>query len=120
MPKNGSIVSGIHNLKLALEYFEDFQRQHPGTKGSNLFKNYCSKINWMLKDLCTHPFLPDIVREGIKKEIASDLFVPAAITEKLVLLNPESREAVEQMIDIILDGGEVQITQKINTDESTY
>ena len=109
MSHQSNIVSGIHNLKLALEYFEDFQRSHSGTKGANLFKDYCRRINWMLKDLVTHPSLPEEVRQGIKDEINSDLFTVPAIAEKVALLKPESREAIEELIDTILAGAEVTV-----------
>ena len=109
MSKTNNIICGIHNLKMAVDYFEDFQREHKGTKGANLFKLYCSKIDWMLKDLVTHPFLPENVRQGIKNEIESDLFTIPAIAEKIALLKPNSREAVEDMIDTILAGAELTV-----------
>jgi len=114
MADNSNIVCGIHHLKLAMEYFEDFQRQHPATKGATLFKVYCGKINWMLNDLITHPALPEVVREGIKKEINSDLLAIPAIAEKIALLKPESREAVEDLIETILGGAELIIENNKN------
>ena len=63
----------------------------------------------MLKDLVTHPSLPQEVRDGIKDEINSDLFTVPAIAEKVALLKPESREAIEELIDTILAGAEVTV-----------
>lgn len=112
MAEQSNIVCGIQHLKLAMEYFEDFGRQHPGTKGAGLFKTYNRKLDWILKDLITHPSLPQDVREGIKREINSDLMTVPAIAEKVALLNPESREAVEELIDTILSGAEVIVENK--------
>ena len=114
MADNSNIVCGIHNLKLAMEYFEDFQRQHQGTKGANLFKDYCRRINWMLNDLITHPFLPENVRMGIKHEINSDLLAIPAITEKIALLKPESRESLEEIIETLLSGAELIVENNKN------
>ena len=112
MTHQSNIVCGIHHVKLAMEYFEDFGRQYPRTKGSDLFKIYIRKLDWVLKDIVTHPALPQPVRDGIKKEIQSDLMTVPAIAEKVALLNPESREAVEELIDTILNGAEVVIENK--------
>ena len=112
MSHQSNIVCGIQHLKLAMEYFEDFGRQHPGTKGADLFRLYNRKLDWVLKDLITHPSLPQQVREGIKQEINSDLMTVPAIAEKVALLKPESREAVEELIDTILAGAEVIIENK--------
>ena len=112
MKGRANIVRGIQNLKLAEDNFSSFMRDNPGTKGANLFKGYCSKINWILRDLITNPNLPEVVREGIKREIASDLVTVEAIVEKLALLNPDQREAVEEMIDIILTG-ETFVIEKV-------
>lgn len=114
MRSNSNIVCGIQNLKMAVEYFEDFQRQHSGSKGANLFKDYCRRVNWILNDLVTHPFLPDVVREGIKQEINSDIFAVPAITEKIALLSPEKREILEQVIETLLSGAELILEDKTN------
>jgi hypothetical protein len=42
---NGSnIISAIHHLKMAQEYYEDFIREYPDSAGSRLFKSYVNKI----------------------------------------------------------------------------
>ncbi|HEY8690548.1 MAG TPA: hypothetical protein VIM07_15030 [Chitinophagaceae bacterium] len=102
--KGSNIVSAVHHLKLAQEHFEDFVREHEGSKGAKLFRNYSSKIKWIHTDLITHPFLPESVRLGIKQEVNSDVLAIPAINEKIALLNPTQREAIETAIDQILDG----------------
>lgn len=99
-----NIVSAIQHLKIAQEYLEDFMREHQGSKGAKLFGNYKHKIDWILTDMITHPFLPEAVREGIKWEVNSDVLALPAINEKIALLNPSQREAIETAIDQILEG----------------
>jgi hypothetical protein len=51
----------------------------------------------------------EFVREGIKKEIASDVFSVPAIMEKIALLNPEQRDGMEQVIDALLKGEKIEV-----------
>jgi hypothetical protein len=106
---SANIISAIQNLKMAQEQFEDFCRQFPETKGEKLFKVYVGKIEWMFKDIVTHPFLTEEVRFGIKREINSDIFAIPAIHEKVALLTPEQRDMIELTLDAMIDGEEVKI-----------
>ena len=106
---SANIISAIQNLKMAQEQFQDFCRQFPETKGEKLFKVYVGKINWIFKDIVTHPFLNDEVRFGIRKEIESDVFAVPAILEKVALLTPEQREIIESTLDAMINGEEVKI-----------
>ena len=96
---SANIIGAIQNLKMAQEQFLDFCRQFPNSQGEKLFKTYVSKIDWVFKDIITHPFLTNEVRVGIKKEIESDVFAVPAILEKIALLKPEQREIIEDIID---------------------
>lgn len=102
--EGSNIVSAIHHLKLSAEHFEDFKRQHPGSKGAKLFEGYIKRIEWIFKDLVSHPFLDQDVRDGIKREINSDVFTVPAIAEKIALLNPMQRELIEIALEEILAG----------------
>ena len=93
---SANIIGAIQNLKMAQEQFLDFCRQFPNSQGEKLFKTYVSKIDWVFKDIITHPFLTNEVRVGIKKEIESDVFAVPAILEKIALLKPEQREIIEK------------------------
>ena len=106
---SANIISAIQNLKMAQEQFDDFRRQYPDSKGERLFKMYADKITWMFKDIITHPFITDEVREGIKHEIASDVYAVPAIIEKVALITPEQRELIEDTLDAMLAGEEVKI-----------
>ena len=107
-----SVVSCIHHLKLADEYAKDFVRQNPRTRGAGIFANYSLKLNWILRDVVTYPHFGNDVREGIRKEIASDAFSYDALTEKLALLNPDQREELDGLLDDILKGKTIEITIK--------
>ena len=109
MKATANIVAGIQSLKMAKEHFEDFQRQYPESKGAKLFGQYIKKIDWVHTDLLSHPFLGDEVRQGIKKEIESDVFAVPAIQEKVSLLDPAKRDFIETLIDAMLKGEEITI-----------
>lgn len=107
---NGSnIISGIHHLKIATEHWQDFQRQYPGSKGTKLLSDYNRRIEWIYKDMLTHPFLTDEVRQGIKNEWNSDPFAASVIAEKAALLNPDQRENLEALIDCMLKGETIEV-----------
>jgi hypothetical protein len=73
---------------------------------------YTSKLEWIYKDLISNPNFTEEVREGIRKEWNSDTFVLPAISEKLGLLNPDQRAVVEDLIDLILKGDNIQIVDE--------
>lgn len=110
MKGSSNIISGIHCLAQAFEHFASFRREHPQSAGDKLFKNYNGKLEWIANDLMTHPFLPQAVRDGIKKEWNSDVFAVPAIAERAALLNPEQRELVETVIEAMLNGEEIKVT----------
>ena len=106
---SANIIGAIQNLKMAQEQFLDFCRQFPNSQGEKLFKTYVSKIDWVFKDIITHPFLTNEIRVGIKKEIESDVFAVPAILEKIALLKPEQREIIEDIIDAYISGETIKI-----------
>jgi hypothetical protein len=52
------------------------------------------------------------VREGMRKEIASDAFSYDSLTEKLALLNPEQREELDGLLTDILKGKTIEVIIK--------
>ena len=104
-----SVVSCIHHLKLADEYAKDFVRSAPGTRGAVIFDNYSKRIAWIFRDVITYPHFGEEVRDGMRKEIASDAFLYDSLTEKMALLDPEQREMLEGLLDDILRGKTVEI-----------
>lgn len=104
-----NIISFIQHLKLAQEHSQDFCRQYPGSKGEILFKNYSKRVEWILKDMITTRAFTDVIRDGIRREVNSDLMAIPSINEKIALLNPVHREVIEDTIDQILNG-EMELT----------
>lgn len=110
--KGGSnIVSAIHSLKQAYDFFESFERDYPGSKAEIIFSSYRKKIEWIYKDILTYPFFTEPIRDGIRNEWNSDVFTLPALNEKIPLLNPEQREMVENIIDALLKGETINILQ---------
>lgn len=107
--KGANVVSAIQHLKMAKEHYEDFIRDYPESSGARLFLSHINKINWIFKDTITHPNVSQAVRDGIKKEILSDVFAVPAINDKVALLTPEQREMIEETIDAMLAGEEIKI-----------
>ena len=112
MRSSGTFVEVIHHLKIAKEFLESFIRDKPGTVGERMARRYVAKINWMYNDLITFPNFPDIVRQGIREEWEADPFLSMAITEKLAILNPAQRTAIENIIDEVLKGQEIIVESK--------
>jgi len=104
-----NVISAVHHLKMSEEFFNDFIRENPESKGERLFKSYILKLKWITTDLQTYPYFTQDIRDSIKNEIESDVFAIPAINEKVALLNPEQREMIEQTIDAMLSGQNVRI-----------
>ncbi|MFY8160234.1 MAG: hypothetical protein ACOVNU_02815 [Candidatus Kapaibacteriota bacterium] len=107
-----SVVQSIQNLKLSLEFMNDFIRTAPNTKGAVLFKTYTNKIEWIFKDILTYPHFNDEVRKGIRAEIESDSFTVEAIHDKIPLLNPEQRAMLEGLVEDMIAGKSIEIKIK--------
>ena len=104
-----ALVNALIHLKVAVEYFTSFINDNPGTRGANLFRQYNHKINWILYDLITNPALPKEARDGIKKDVESDVLVIPALVEKIALLTPENRLALEDLVDAMLKGETITV-----------
>ena len=109
LKRGANIINAIQNLKMAQEQFDDFCRQYPNSQGSKIFGSYSKKISWVFSDIITHPFLTEEIRDGMKKEIASDVFAVPAILEMVALLTPEQRDLIEDTLDAMIAGEEVKI-----------
>jgi hypothetical protein len=109
--KGSNIVSAIHHLRMAKEFFESFRRDYPSSRGDKLFGSYINKVEFIYKDMISYPHLNDEVRDGIRAEWQSDVFAVPALFEKIPLLNPEQRELIETTIDAMLNGEEIKIVE---------
>ena len=109
MPTKSNIIQAIHHLKISLEYFEDFSRQHPTGDSKRMIDNYKSKLRWVLNDLLTCNRLPEHIRKNIREEIESDVLAIPEIMDKIQMLKPDAREAVENLLDTLLSGAELTV-----------
>lgn len=108
MKGNADIVSGFRCLKQASDHFTSFKNEmQKGSEGVRLSSIYIKKIDWMYMDFQSNPLFPKEVREGIRKEWASDPFAVSAIEEKIALLKPDQRDLVETIIDGLLSGEQI-------------
>ena len=107
-----NVILAIQSLRMADEFMQDFIREFPASKGAFIFKGYTKRINWILRDIVTYPMFGDEVREGVRKELKGDVLAIPAIYEKIPLLNPEQRDALESVIDSVLAGEIIEIIQK--------
>ena len=112
--KGGSnIVSAIHSLKQAYDFFESFERDHPASKAEMIFSSYRKKIEWIYRDILTYPHFTEAIRVGIRKEWGSDVFALPALNEKIPLLNPDQRQLIETIVDALLQGETLNITADV-------
>lgn len=106
--KGGSnIVSGVHCLKQAFDHFTSFQLEHKDSKGAIQVQAYKTRIEWIVRQITTNPYLSQPVRDAVRKEWESDAWAVPAIAEKAALLSPEQREAFETLLDALLNGEEL-------------
>lgn len=112
MKGKSDIVSGLQALKRAHDHWDSFIREKPGSQAERMFKTYIGKINWIVQDFLSCPHFPDAVRNGIRKEWTSDGFAVPAIADKIALLAPDQRDAVEIVIDLLLSGEKLEIEIK--------
>ena len=103
------VLYSIQNLKMAQEQFDDYCRQYPKTRGADLFGTYSKKIDWIFRDIVTHPFFTKETVDMIKNELKGDPYLVPAIIEKVELLNQGQREIVEDLIDAYISGETVKI-----------
>lgn len=119
MKGESDIISGLQALKRAHDHWDSFIREKPGSLAERMFGMYIRKINWIVFDFLSCPHFPEEVRRGIRKEWTSDTFAIPAISEKVALLSPDQREAVEAVIDLLLSGEKLEIEVKPISDDTT-
>lgn len=103
-----SIVAAINELGKCIEYFEDFKRDVKGGIGEKIANNYINKLNWILTDFKTIPLFTDELREKINKEVKADKFQVDALYEKILDLESNNREIIENQIDTLLSNQKIK------------
>ena len=90
-----SLAKGLHHINNAKIYFEDVKRDcHSATK--ELFNSYITKCDIIINSI-DHKLTP-ANRAILKKELA-DSFMIESINDKLIYLNEDQRNEVENFID---------------------
>lgn len=105
----GNIVAAIQHLRMAEDNFISFINEFPGSKGAKLFESYNSRLHWIFKDLVTNPNFDENIRNSIKEELSSDILAVPEIYNKIALIPPNLREAVEFVIERIIAGEELHV-----------
>jgi hypothetical protein len=105
-----SFHKAFYHLELALRYCEDVAREAPGTLAAKKAAIYSKRLTWMKMDFASDPAMPSAVTSAFMKEMKGDVFFPAAIAEKVLQLPEEARDALENIVDTLLKGEEIQVT----------
>lgn len=106
------LIQGLHALRIAKDCFQNVQREMKGGLGETKGKRYERQINDIYTDFISTPQFPKEVRDGVRTEWNSDVFAVSAIAEKIALIPPDKREMIETLIDSLLNGEEIFITNE--------
>lgn len=110
-----SILQAIHHLNQAkLNYHSFINEHHSQLPAVKLFNQHLNKIVWIEKSLVTDPFMPDVLREAVKKEIESDVLLIDDVKQKIALVKPEIREVIDQIIDYAINDKDITVTVSLN------
>lgn len=109
MSKLSSLLMGMHHVKMAKEYFDDVVRESPGTVGALLSDLYGKKMDWVIANVYTNTKLSKEVIDGIREEVEADNFTIPEIIDRIVMLNPQQREALNFVINQLLEGHALKV-----------
>lgn len=100
-----SLAKGLHHINIAKAYFEDVRL---GTSGpvKAVFNQYIQKTEWILNDLRDR--LNEESRTVLKKEL-EDSIALESIIDKLIHLNTDQRDFIENLLESMRKGEEVKI-----------
>jgi hypothetical protein len=104
-----SLAKGIHHINIAKQYFEDL------CLGSSfdvkmIFKQYIHKCDYIISNLKNR--LSSENREILAKELEDSMSFDA-IADKIIRLNIEQRAFIEEILDSMIRGEEIIVTDKI-------
>ena len=103
------IVKFIHHLQRAKLSLEVFLLGTFNDGAKRKFSQYVKKIDWIITDLKTEPGVDRTLSDAIDLEFNSDVFLLDAVSEKMLLLTPNERDILENIVDEIIKGEEIQI-----------
>ena len=93
-----SLAKALHHINNAKVYFEDVKRDC-GSSTKELFNSYIIKCDVIINSI-DHKLTPQN-RLILKKELA-DSFIIESINDKLIYLDEDQRNKVEEFIDKIM------------------
>jgi flagellin-specific chaperone FliS len=103
-----SLAKGIHHINIAKQYFEDVRL---GTTGDvkAVFNQYIQKCEWIISNLMDR--LGPENKKSLQDELSSSIFIEA-INDKLIHLNDEQKEFIENLLDSIISGEEIKVVKE--------
>ena len=104
-----SFIKFVQYLKISQEFCDDLKRSDPNSLAYKLFNDYSKRIAWIINDILTNPKFSEIVRNELRKEVNSDLLVIGALNDKIHLLPINQREVLENIVDCILRGENIEV-----------
>jgi hypothetical protein len=104
-----NIVLAFTNLRKSKVFFEDFKTECGPGNASRLVLPYIKKLEFIELDFRSKSFFSKDILNAIDLELKSDPFEMDAIAEKSSLLNTTQRQIIEQIIDGMLNGEEINI-----------
>lgn len=103
------ILKFIHNLNKAKLNLEVFLLGDVNDRAKRKFSQYVKKIDFIITDLKTEPAVSQELREAIDLEYKSDAYCVEAIMEKVLMLTPDERDILENIVDAVIKGEEINI-----------
>ena len=93
------IVSGFQDLRRAAIKFGVAAIELNTSKSKYIFNMYQQRCLWIVNDFVTNPIWPNVLRDTMRRDFASDELTTESITAKLDLLPPERREELDVLVD---------------------
>lgn len=105
-----SLAKALHHISIAQQYFEDV-RLGSSLDVKMIFNQYIQKCQWIISNLKDR--LSSENREILAKELEDSLSVDA-IADKVILLDNKKRAFIEDLLDSIIRGEDVEIVDDKN------
>ncbi len=104
------LAKALHFNKVSLEYFEMLRLDAKG-ETKMLFSNCIQRLNWVYHNI--YDRLSQNSKDALKQEMADSLALDS-IMDGLVLLTPENRSMIENLISSLNKGETIEFVQQQN------
>jgi len=102
--KNHLFRKAFYHLQMALDYFDDTNRNVPTTIAGKLSIRYAERLKWVINDFATSPKIPSDAAMEFKNELQGDVMFHEAISEKCLNLSIDQKVILENIIDELIKG----------------